>query len=87
MRSPARTSSWRAVLRVDKGCISDVLVYRQADRRRGIASDLYDLVEADLGRSLVPSKIRSKDGRLFWTRRQAVLQASPSPHQIQGHDT
>jgi hypothetical protein len=59
----------RAVLRVDKGCISDVLVYRQADRRRGIASALYDLVEADIGRPLVPSRIRSKAGRLFWARR------------------
>jgi hypothetical protein len=59
----------RAVLRLEKGCISDVLVYHQSNRRRGIASALYDLVEADLGRPLVPSRIRSKAGRLFWARR------------------
>ena len=36
-----------------------VLVYRQADRRRGIASALYDLIEADIGRPLIPSWIGS----------------------------
>ena len=58
----------RAVLRVDKGCISDVLVHRKADRRRGIATALYALIEADLGRPLRPSRIRfrSKVGRAFW---------------------
>jgi hypothetical protein len=33
----------RAILRLDKGYISDVLVYRESDRRRGIASALFDL--------------------------------------------
>ena len=57
-------------LRVDKGFISDVLVYRKEDRRRGIASALYDLIEADLGRPLVPSRIRStKASRAFWASR------------------
>jgi len=58
----------RAVLRVEKGCISDVLVYRKADRRRGIATAMYALIEADLGRPLRPSRIRfrSKVGRAFW---------------------
>ena len=60
----------RAVLRVDKGFVSDVLVYRKEDRRRGIASALYDLIEADLGRPLVPSRIRStKASRAFWASR------------------
>src|SRR5262245_43481438 len=59
----------RAVLQVFKGCISDVLVYRQADRRRGIASALYRLIEDDLGRPLVPSRIRSKAGRALWASR------------------
>jgi hypothetical protein len=59
----------RAVLRVDKGCINDVLIYRQADRRRGIASALYRLIKAKLGRQLVPSRIRSKAGRKFWASR------------------
>jgi hypothetical protein len=62
----------RAVLRIDKGCISAVLVYRKADRRRGIASALYDLVEADIGRPLRPSRIRSRAGRAFWARRLAA---------------
>jgi len=50
-----------------------VLVYREADRRRGIASALYTLVEQDLGRPLRPSRIRSLGGRAFWaSRRQRV---------------
>jgi hypothetical protein len=55
----------RAVLRLDKGCINDVLVYR-VDRHRGIATALCDLIEGDLGRPLVPSRIRSKAVRAFW---------------------
>jgi hypothetical protein len=65
----------RPYVRVDLGSVREVLVYCKADRRRGIASALYDLVEADIGRPLVPSRIRSKDGRAFWARRLAVLQA------------
>jgi hypothetical protein len=49
----------RAVLRVDKGWISAVLVYRKADRRRRIATALYALIEAQLGRPLRPSPVRS----------------------------
>jgi hypothetical protein len=61
----------RAVLRVDLGCISDVLVYRREDRRRGIATALYDLIEAELGRPLRPSQVRSnKAGRAFWASRR-----------------
>jgi hypothetical protein len=60
----------RAVLQVFKGCISDVLVYRQSDRRRGIASALYSLIEAEIGRPLQPSRIRSKAGRAFWASRR-----------------
>jgi hypothetical protein len=62
----------RAVLRLNKGCINDVLVYRQADRRRGIASALYRLIEADLGRPLVPNRVRSKAGRAFWVSRATL---------------
>src|SRR5262249_5181562 len=50
----------RAVVQVFKGCISDVLVYKEANRRKGIASALYALIEADLGRPLRPSRIRSR---------------------------
>jgi hypothetical protein len=60
----------RAVLQIYKGSISDVLVYRQADRRRGICSALYAAIEADIGRPLVPSRIKSKDGKAFWAGRQ-----------------
>ena len=60
----------RAVLLFFQGCIDHVLVYRQADRRRGIASALYSLIEGELGRSLRPSRIRSKAGRAFWASRQ-----------------
>jgi hypothetical protein len=60
----------RAVLRFFKGCIDDVLVYRSSDRRRGICTALYALVEADIGRPLRPSRIRSKAGRAFWASRR-----------------
>src|SRR5215467_7115590 len=40
----------RAVLRLDRGYVSHALVYRKEDRRRGIASALYELIETDLGR-------------------------------------
>jgi hypothetical protein len=60
----------RAVLQVAKGCISEVLVYHQANRRRGIASALYRLIEADLGRPLVPNRIKSREGIAFWASRQ-----------------
>jgi hypothetical protein len=36
----------RAVLQVAKGCISEVLVYHQANRHRGIASALYRFIRA-----------------------------------------
>src|SRR5262249_60221186 len=60
----------RAVLRFFKGCIDEVLVFRQVDRRRGIASALYKLIEDELGQPLRPSRIRSKAGRAFWTSRR-----------------
>ena len=60
----------RAVLQIGKGCISDVLVYHQANRLRGIASALYRLVEADIGRPLVPSGIRSRAGEALWASRR-----------------
>jgi hypothetical protein len=60
----------RAVLRVDKGWISDVLVYRKTDRRHGIATALCALIEADLGRPLRPNHMRSKAGRAFWQSRR-----------------
>ena len=50
--------------------VAVVLVYREADRRRGIASSLYDLIEQDLRQPLRPSRIRSKAGRAFWARRR-----------------
>jgi hypothetical protein len=57
------TTVARAVLRLDKGWISDVLVYRREDRRRGIATALYALIEAELGKPLRPSPIKSKVGK------------------------
>jgi hypothetical protein len=61
----------RAVVQVFKGRISDVLVYGKANRRRGIASALYKLTEDEIGRPLMPSRIRSKVGKAFWASRSA----------------
>jgi hypothetical protein len=58
----------RAVLRDDQ--VREVLVYRPRDRRRGIASALYRLIEAELARPLRPSRIRSAAGRKFWASRR-----------------
>lgn len=60
----------RAVVRVFRGCIDDVLVYKESNRRRGIASALYKLIEDELGRPLKPSRIRSREGRAFWASRR-----------------
>jgi hypothetical protein len=60
----------RAVVEVFKGCISDVLVYKESDRLKGIGSALYKLIEADIGWPLQPSRIRSAAGRKFWASRR-----------------
>jgi ribosomal protein S18 acetylase RimI-like enzyme len=60
----------RAVLHPMRGAVTEILVHRETDRRRGIASALYDLIELDLGRPLRPSRIRSIAGRAFWARRR-----------------
>ena len=62
----------RAVVEVFKGCINDVLVYKESTRRKGIASALYRLIEEDLGRPLKPSRIRSTAGRKFWASRRGT---------------
>jgi hypothetical protein len=60
----------RAVLQVVRCCVSEILVYHRANRRRGIASALYRLIEADLGLPLVPSRILSRAGSAFWASRR-----------------
>ena len=60
----------RAVVRVFKGCIDDVLIYKESNRRRGIATALYKLIEDELGRPLKPTRIRSREGRSFWASRR-----------------
>lgn len=58
----------RARLLAGKGCISELGVHRDY-QRRGIASALYVLIESELGHPLRPFRIRSKAGRAFWTAR------------------
>ena len=60
----------RAVLDPRRGAVTDVLVYREADRRRGIASAIYDLIEQDMRQPLKPSRIRSAAGKAFWAKRR-----------------
>ena len=59
-----------AVLHPMRGAVTEILVYRESDRRRGIASALYNLIEQDLRRPLRLSRIRSIAGRAFWARRR-----------------
>lgn len=58
----------RAVLRGDQ--VREVLVYRLRDRRRGIASALYQRIETDLGKPLLPSRVTSAVWRKFWDSRR-----------------
>src|SRR5262245_15643 len=55
----------RAVLRFFKSCIDDVLVYKESDRRRGIASALYKLIEADLASPCVRAGLGPRRGGRF----------------------
>jgi GNAT superfamily N-acetyltransferase len=66
----------RAVLSVKRGSVSEILVWPD-HQRRGIASALYRQMESDLGKPLIPSRIRSRAVRAFWASR-AVRDTSPS---------
>jgi GNAT superfamily N-acetyltransferase len=61
----------RAVLFLKRDRINEVMVWPD-HRRRGIASALYRLIEADLGRPLRPSRIRTEVGRAFWKTRKVA---------------
>lgn len=74
----------RAVLQPLRGCVTDVLVYHREHRRRGIATALYRLIEADLGRPLIPSRIRSRAGRAFWASRGRVPYAPLTKRRVRG---
>jgi hypothetical protein len=67
-----------------QGCISDVLVYKESDRRKGIASALYRLIEAELTfarnasiRLRMPGFAGADDGSSFWTS-MCMFMAAPS---------
>jgi hypothetical protein len=49
--------------------VTDVVIYNPALRRRGIGSALYRRIEIELGRPLLPSRVRTKAGRAFWRAR------------------
>jgi hypothetical protein len=70
----------RALVNILRCCVTNVLVYREADRRRDIASALYRLIEADLGRPLRPSRMRSKAGRAFWASRKSDVGKLSTEH-------
>lgn len=59
----------RAVLNLRRGCIQDIVVYSVDDRRRGIATALYDAIERLHGFRLVPNHRRLADGKAFWRAR------------------
>jgi len=66
----------RAAVRVFRGCIDDVLVYKESNRH---TSALYSLNEGGLGQPLRPSRIRSKSGRAFRaSRRREQLKSARS---------
>lgn len=63
----------RAALNARRQCVSDVIVYDLADRRKGIVSELYDYIEREMGIKLVPNRLRLADGKAFWKSRQKPL--------------
>jgi hypothetical protein len=71
----------RAVLQVVRGCVTEVLVYHQANRRRGIESALYRLIEVDLGRPLVsePDAIPGGPGILGQPRSRSMRLPHKTP--------
>ncbi len=53
-----------------KHAVSEALVYLEADKRQGLATAVYDLLEAETGRPLRPSPRLLGDGKLFWAARR-----------------
>lgn len=59
----------RAVLNVARCCIQDVVIYDVDDRRQGIATALYDAIEAERRIKLVPNALKLEAGKAFWRSR------------------
>lgn len=49
--------------------VDDVQIYDEKYRRKGLATYLYDYIERDLRKKLVPSPIQLLDGEKFWEKR------------------
>ncbi len=64
----------RAALNVRRQCVSDVVVYDPSDRRKGLASALYDHIEREMGFTLVPNRLKLANGKAFWSARHARAQ-------------
>lgn len=62
----------RAALNTRRQCVSDVIVYDPRDRRRGIATALYDHIEREYGFTLVPNRMRLGNGKAFWKARRSA---------------
>jgi hypothetical protein len=52
--------------------VDDVQIYEEKYRRKGLATYLYDYIEHDLRRKLVPSPIQLTDGEKFWKNRNLL---------------
>lgn len=60
----------RFVYDTRKHTVSEALVYLEADRRQGIATAVYNLLEAEIGLPLRPSPRLLGDGKHFWAARR-----------------
>ena len=49
--------------------VDDIQIYDEKNRRKGLATYLYDYIESDLRRKLKPSPIQLSDGEKFWENR------------------
>lgn len=58
----------------------DALWVKPDHRRQGLAMSIYDYVERETGRSIIPSEHRSGAGDLFWDKRIKRLPADHPAH-------
>ncbi len=60
----------RFVYDPNRHVVTEALIYAEADKRQGIATAIYNLLEAEVGRPLKPSPRLLGDGKAFWAARR-----------------
>ena len=58
--------------------ITEVEIFEDKYKHKGLATFMYDYIEKDLKIKLVPSKYQTKDGKLFWQHRATQISSKTS---------